>query len=67
MHHTLSRNIFDTKTMHKSRAITQMKTYIQLSGPRYCIQSFSIFKIQGPQVCIFSKKLNDMQSNNTPS
>ena len=26
MHHTPPRNIFDTKTMHKSRAITQMKT-----------------------------------------
>ena len=26
MHHTTSRNIFDTKTMHNSRTITLMKT-----------------------------------------
>ena len=30
MHHTTPGNIFDAKTMHKSRAITQMKKRLDL-------------------------------------
>ena len=43
MHHTPSRNIFDTKTIHKSRAITQVKKMSKIESENKFLTSIKSY------------------------
>ena len=55
MHHTPPKNIFDTKTIHKSRAITQMKKMPKIESENKFIMSIkgynSVLICQNLPVC----------------